>query len=143
MPEAVNCNAVQFEIETDLTSALQCDCSLCKRKNAIIHRVPKEQFRLTKGKDDLTILRIDWPAAMPREISSRSSSLSADTALRRGAGAIPPWRATIPWTPVLFRLSSAREMAAALCPFFQRSHRSACCAVNQIRDVTIRHPLIQ
>jgi hypothetical protein len=45
-------------------------------------------------------------------------------------------------TPVLFFLSSAREMAAALCPFFHRSHNSAlCAAVNQIRDVTIAHLL--
>src|SRR5215510_12588783 len=50
-----HCNAVQFEIESELTSALQCDCSLCKRKNAIMHRVPMEQFRLTKGKDALTL----------------------------------------------------------------------------------------
>src|SRR5262249_24697251 len=34
------------------------------------------------------IRRIDRPAAMPREISSRSSSRSAPKALRRGAGAI-------------------------------------------------------
>jgi hypothetical protein len=40
----------------------------------------------------------------------------------------------------LFFLSSAREMAAALCPFFHRSHSSAFCAVNQIRDVTMAPP---
>jgi hypothetical protein len=32
--------------------------------------------------------------------------------------------------------------AAALCPFFHRSHSSAfCAAVNQIRDVTMKHLL--
>jgi hypothetical protein len=46
--------------------------------------------------------------------------------------------------PVLFLLSSAREMANTLCPFFQRSHSSAFCfAVNRIRDVTMCHLLIQ
>src|SRR5215475_4959362 len=60
------------------------------------------------------------------------------------AGAIPPLRATIRWTPVLFLLSSAREMANTLCPFFQRSQSSSFCfAVNSIRDVTICHLLIQ
>jgi hypothetical protein len=77
-----------------------------------------------------------------REISSRSSSLSAAKALPRDAGAIPPWSTTIRSTPVLFFLSSAGEMAAALCPFFHRSHSSAfCAAVNQIRDVTMKHLL--
>ena len=46
------------------------------------------------------IRRTDRPAAIPREISSRSSSFNAATALQRGAGAIPPLRATIRWTPV-------------------------------------------
>jgi hypothetical protein len=79
-----------------------------------------------------------------REISSRSSSLNAATALRRGAVAIPPWRATIRWIPVKFLLSSAREMANTLCPFFQRSHSSAfCSAVNHVRDVIMCHLLIQ
>ena len=37
---------------------------------------------------------------------------------------------------------SIEEMAAALCPFFHRSHSSAfCAAVNQIRDVTMAHLL--
>jgi hypothetical protein len=39
--------------------------------------------------------------------------------------------------------NSHREIAAALCPFFHRSHNSAfCTAVNQIRDVTMAHLLI-
>jgi hypothetical protein len=34
-------------------------------------------------------------------------------------------------------------MAAALCPFFYRSHSSAfCAAVNQIRDVTMATHLL-
>src|SRR5437773_8989557 len=39
------------------------------------------------------ILRIDRPAAIPREISSRSSSRSATGARRRAAGEIPPFNA--------------------------------------------------
>ena len=58
------------------------------------------------------------------------------------AGTSPPWSTTIRSTPVLFFLSSAREMAAALCPFFHRPHSSAfCAAVNQILDVTVAHLL--
>ena len=69
-------------------------------------------------------------------------TLRAARALRRGAGPILPCSTTIRSTPVLFFLSSAREMAAALCPFFHRSHSSAfCAAVNQIRDVTMAHLL--
>jgi hypothetical protein len=42
----------------------------------------------------------------------------------------------------LVLLSNAREMAAALCPFFHRSHSSVfCAALNQMRDVTMAHLL--
>jgi hypothetical protein len=43
----------------------------------------------------------------------------------------------------LFFRSSARDMAAALCPFFHRSQSAAfCAAVNNTRDVTMAHLLI-
>ena len=50
---------------------------------------------------------------MPREISSRSSSLSAANALRRGAGPIPPWSTTIRSTPVLLREAIRYRRSAA------------------------------
>ena len=49
-----HCGAVEFEVEGDITSGVICDCSLCKRKGAIMHRIPNEQFRLIKGENDLT-----------------------------------------------------------------------------------------
>ena len=50
-----HCGAVEFEVEGDLSSGFMCDCSLCRRKNAIMVRVPKEQFRLLKGEDALLL----------------------------------------------------------------------------------------
>jgi hypothetical protein len=48
-----HCGKVQFEIEGEIDSGFLCDCSLCRRKNAIMVRVPKAQFRLLKGEGDL------------------------------------------------------------------------------------------
>ena len=50
-----HCNSVAFEVDGDLSSGVQCDCSLCKRKNAIMLRIPAEKFRLLKGEDALTL----------------------------------------------------------------------------------------
>lgn len=50
-----HCGSVQFEIETDLTQATQCNCSICTRKGALHHRVPAERFRLLAGADSLTL----------------------------------------------------------------------------------------
>lgn len=50
-----HCGAVEFEVEGELVSGAQCDCSLCRRRNAIMFRVPMERFRLLKGEEALSL----------------------------------------------------------------------------------------
>lgn len=50
-----HCGAVRFEIETDLTRATECNCSICTRKGALHHRVPPQRFRLLCGQEALTL----------------------------------------------------------------------------------------
>jgi hypothetical protein len=49
-----HCGAVEFEVEGAFDTGFICDCSLCRRKGAIMARLPQGQFRLTKGEGDLT-----------------------------------------------------------------------------------------
>ena len=49
-----HCQQVLFEIDSDLTELTTCDCSMCKRKNALMVRVHESAFRLVKGEDELT-----------------------------------------------------------------------------------------
>ena len=50
------CGAVTFEIILDngLENLRRCNCSLCRRKNAIMAYVPMEQFHILTGEDKLT-----------------------------------------------------------------------------------------
>src|SRR5262245_38337301 len=57
---------------------------------------------------------------IPREISSRSSSLNTATALRRRPGAIPPWRAIIRDAGLVPRFQRPRES----CGDAESAHRS-------------------
>ncbi len=53
-----HCQSVQFEFESEtIESALQCNCSICIRKNAImsLNSIAPENFMLLKGKDALSI----------------------------------------------------------------------------------------
>jgi hypothetical protein len=45
---------VQFEIETDFPELTTCDCSICRRKNALMVKVHEDAFRLLAGADALT-----------------------------------------------------------------------------------------
>lgn len=50
-----HCGQVRFEIETNLTSATECNCSICTKKGALHHRVPPERFKVLSGQDALSL----------------------------------------------------------------------------------------
>ena len=52
-----HCGAVQFEIDTPngLVDPRRCNCSLCKRKGAIMASVPLAGLRVTAGEDALRV----------------------------------------------------------------------------------------
>jgi hypothetical protein len=52
-----HCGAVKFEIETDFPELTTCDCSMCRRKNALMVRVHESQFKLLSGEDSLAEYR--------------------------------------------------------------------------------------
>ena len=52
-----HCGAVEGEINTldKLEKVLRCNCSICKRKGAIMSMVKNEDFKIIKGKDKLKL----------------------------------------------------------------------------------------
>lgn len=54
-----HCGAVEFEVELEngLEDLRRCNCSLCRRKGAIMATVPVERLRVVKGMHMLTLYR--------------------------------------------------------------------------------------
>ena len=50
-----HCGSVKFSVETDLSKVVQCNCSICKRKNAKMNLLPKEAIKITQGQKNLSI----------------------------------------------------------------------------------------
>jgi len=52
-----HCGAVRFEVDLDegLSNLRRCNCSLCRRKGAIMAGVPVERLRVVAGADKLTL----------------------------------------------------------------------------------------
>jgi len=48
-----HCGSVKFEIETNLDSAIRCNCSLCIRKGAIMLSGAEGSFKLLAGEANL------------------------------------------------------------------------------------------
>jgi hypothetical protein len=49
-----HCGRVRFRVTADLSSVTACNCSMCTKKGILHVIVPRENFELVSGKDDLT-----------------------------------------------------------------------------------------
>ena len=52
-----HCGRVRFQVETDFPELTRCDCSICRRKNALMVKVHESRFTLLAGEDALTEYR--------------------------------------------------------------------------------------
>lgn len=50
-----HCGAVRFSIRADITELTTCDCSICRRKNALMTKVHESAFELLAGAEALTL----------------------------------------------------------------------------------------
>lgn len=49
-----HCQAITFEVDTELDELLTCDCSICKKKNALMLKVHESQMRIISGQEVLS-----------------------------------------------------------------------------------------
>ncbi len=60
MPEArpysggCHCGSVRYEVDADLSQVMACNCSICRKRGALLTFVPADKFRLGSGEDVLT-----------------------------------------------------------------------------------------
>lgn len=48
-----HCGAVRFEIDSEFPELTTCDCSICRRRNALMVKVHESRFRLLAGAEQL------------------------------------------------------------------------------------------
>jgi hypothetical protein len=59
-----HCGAVQFEVRTPVTPASRCNCSLCKRKGALMSPpFPAAALTIVSGQDALTLYQFNTRTA--------------------------------------------------------------------------------
>ena len=63
----LTCHCGQVEVEINLIGSLEkvikCNCSICKRKGAIMSMVKNENFKITKGKGNLKLYQFHTKVA--------------------------------------------------------------------------------
>ena len=58
-----HCGAVRFTIETDFQKLTTCDCSICRRKNALMVKVPEQRMTVHSGSENLAEYRFHTATA--------------------------------------------------------------------------------
>ncbi|MCA1935109.1 MAG: GFA family protein [Asticcacaulis sp.] len=54
-PGSCHCGKIVFEAEGELTTAIDCNCSLCRRRGSLLAFVPRADFRLNGAREDLSV----------------------------------------------------------------------------------------
>lgn len=49
-----HCGGVRFKVETDFPELTMCDCSICRKKNALMVKIHETKFSLLAGNELLT-----------------------------------------------------------------------------------------
>ena len=58
-----HCGKIEIEIDTDLKTLSKCNCSICKRKGAVMAMVEPEKFKITKGQEYLSLYQFHTKTA--------------------------------------------------------------------------------
>ena len=60
-----HCGRVRFEVDADIDHVRACDCSVCRKRGALIHRVAKDQLRLITPWEELKVYQ--WGSYTARD----------------------------------------------------------------------------
>jgi hypothetical protein len=68
-----HCGNVRFELTADIDHVRVCDCSICQRRGALLHRVPAESLRLLTAWEDLCLYQ--WGTMTARDYFCRTCGI--------------------------------------------------------------------
>ncbi len=54
-----HCGRVTFEVEGEIRQAVECNCSICRRKGALWHGTREDRMRILSGEDDLALYQFN------------------------------------------------------------------------------------
>lgn len=68
-----HCGAVRFRVEGEIDELTRCDCSLCRRKGALMAKVPESGLVIEAGEENLTLYQ--WNTGVARHWFCRTCGI--------------------------------------------------------------------
>ena len=92
-----HCGKVRFEVTADIDHVRVCDCSICRTRGALIHRVPEDDVRILTPLSELTLYR--WGSGTGRDyfcpvcgiLPFRRTSMPTRAEIERGLAPFDGW----------------------------------------------------
>jgi len=82
-----HCGQVWFEVEGEVTQVMDCNCSICLRKGALLWFFPRDALRLLTPEEDLSTYTFGKHVIKHRSVPPAASTRSARAVmLRAGVG---------------------------------------------------------
>lgn len=54
-----HCGSVRFQLKTDIGYSVKCDCSICRRRGAIMFRCEADDLEILEGKEHLSLYQFN------------------------------------------------------------------------------------
>lgn len=54
-----HCGRIAFDLDGDVSEALDCNCSMCRRRGSLLAFFPREALTLTRGEGEYTTYRFN------------------------------------------------------------------------------------
>lgn len=68
-----HCGAVRFHVDAEIEELTRCDCSLCRRKGALMAKVPEAGLTVEAGEENLTLYQ--WNTGVARHWFCRTCGI--------------------------------------------------------------------
>ncbi|WP_068875660.1 MULTISPECIES: GFA family protein [unclassified Phenylobacterium] len=68
-----HCGAVRFRVAAEIEELTRCDCSLCRRKGALMAKVPESGLTVEAGEENLTLYQ--WNTGVARHWFCRTCGI--------------------------------------------------------------------
>ena len=92
-----HCGHVRFEVTADIDHVRICDCSICRTRGALIHRIPEQDMRLITPLENLTLYQwgtftgADYFCPTCGILPFRRPSAPTEQEIREGVEAFEGW----------------------------------------------------
>ena len=82
MRGSCHCGKIAYRLDAEPTEAIECNCSICRRKGSVLAAFAPDQFHLETSRDEIAVYTLGATSSARPAAARRSRKAPAPTARR-------------------------------------------------------------